>query len=99
MNDEYNTILKAQDANAFAKSRFGQHYLVRLAEVRDDHYRKARTMQREGAEPWLVATEVARADEIDGEIAYFTQAREIAESPKLMQRIRDNLKRKKKADD
>lgn len=94
---EYDPIAKAQDAVTFAQSRFGKHYLDRLATVRDDHYRKARTAQK--ADNFKrAATEIARADEIDGELAYFQQAKQITESPTLMSRIRDNLKKKEKAD-
>lgn len=90
---EYDPIAKAQDATTFAASRFGTHYLERLGEVRDDHYNKARAAQKAG-DFNLVATEIARADEIDGEIAYFVTAKQINDSPKLMQRIRDSLKKK-----
>lgn len=96
---EYDPIQKAQDATVFAKSRFGRHYVDRLAMVRDSHYKKARSLQREGADVWRIAAEIARADETDSEIEYFAQAQKIATEPKLMDRIRKNLKRKEKADD
>lgn len=98
MND-YDPIAKAQDATAFAESRFGKHYLERLESVRDGHYRSARTLQRDGADLALIAAEIARADETDGEIAYFAQAKEISTNPTLMERIRKNLRKKENADD
>lgn len=97
MND-YDPIQKASDATKFAESRFGKHYLARLQSVREGHYRAARTLQRDGAKDTLLAAAIARADEIDGELAYFAQAREIVTQPKLRERILKNLKRKS-ADD
>jgi hypothetical protein len=96
---EYDPIQKAQDATEFAKSRFGQHYLARLTEVRENHYVQARQDRKAGSDS-LALGHLDRADEIDGEIAYFAQAKEITESPTLMKRIRESLeKKRKKADD
>lgn len=95
MND-YDPISKAQDATKFAESRFGQHYLARLAMVRDNHYTRARQLQKEGAEDHRVAAEIARADEIEGELGYFAQAQVIATNPTMIDRIKKNLKRKSK---
>lgn len=95
---DYTAIEKAQDATAFASSRFGKHYIQRLGDVRDNHYRRARTLQRDGSTLAAVAAEIARADEIDGEINYFIQAQEISQNPTLIERIRKNLKRKEDPD-
>lgn len=94
MTDDYDPIQKAQDATRFAESRFGQHYLKRLAEVRDGHYRQARTLLKEGQPESQIIAAIARADEADGELAYFAQAREIATDRKLMDRIRENIKKR-----
>lgn len=89
MNDEYDSAQRNADAVEFANSRFGQHYLKRLAEVRDDHFTKARAYQKEGRNE-LVADRIARADEIDGEIIYFQLAQEQVKRT-MAQRLKDTF--------
>lgn len=96
-NDGYDAILKAQDATEFAESRFGEHYMSRLTTVRDDHFAKARQFRKDGKDS-LALGELDRADEIDGEIAYFQQAKEITKNPNLIERIRENLKKREKGE-
>lgn len=88
---EYDPVAKAQDATAFANSRFGKHYLALLTTVRDGHYQKARQHQKDGKTDLAVA-EIARADEADGFIDYFTQAQIIIETPSMMKKMMNNFK-------
>lgn len=89
--NEYDPVKKAQDATKFAESRFGQHYLATLETVRDSHYQKARQHQQAGNRD-LAFAEIARADEADTQLGYFTQAQVIVNSPTLMKKMMDKFK-------
>ncbi|MBM4644772.1 hypothetical protein GS464_29595 [Rhodococcus hoagii] len=96
MNEDYDAIQIADDAVKFAESRFGKHYISNvLVKARDAHIAAAKQSDASDA---YIAREMARADEIDKTIHYFSVAQQINTDKSLRERIRAKLRRKEKAD-
>jgi len=93
-----NPAVLAQDAVKFAQSRFGQHYLARLAKA----VKKAQTVAEnvELADSYR-AHHATKAAALKAEIEYFATAQTIANDPGMLARLREGaqkrLKRKEDA--
>lgn len=83
--DKYTTEAITRDADAFAQSRFGQHYLKRLE--------KALQRARDDAENTELSRDyrLTRSDQaaaINAEINYFKTATAVASNESLMAKLR-----------
>jgi hypothetical protein len=93
---KYDPIELSRDATAFAKSRFGQHYLARLEDAQKRHLEAAMNIDFTDS---YRSHRASKAAAIASEIEYFKIAQTIQETPSLMERLRKKLMGKEDADD
>ena len=89
---DYNPADIARDATKFARSKFGKHYLEKLEAIRLDYANKAcdrRYSREDRADFGLLAAETA------DHIGYFQTARTILANPSLLDKLRNNYKKRK----
>ncbi|SIC59931.1 hypothetical protein [Mycobacteroides abscessus] len=94
---DYSPIEISADAVAFAESKFGQHYLKRLAEAKERYV--AAAMRLDLTDNYR-AHMMTQAKTVSAEIEYFQTAQAVRDDPKLMERLRIAAqKRSKKQED
>ncbi|MCA1565830.1 MAG: hypothetical protein LC803_09370 [Acidobacteria bacterium] len=76
------------DANEFANSRFGQHYLNRLVQAKEREMRMAMDARLTDSQR---AHAASRAATVQAELDYFETAKTVRETPSLLNRLRRKL--------
>lgn len=89
---EDNPTQLIRDANAFAGSRFGKHYLKRLHEAQERELKAVMSRNTSSDERTHAGGAMAMAQ---AELDYFATARNVQETPSLMQRLRDSVNKRK----
>lgn len=92
--NDYTPIEITSDAVAFAKSRFGQHYLARLHAAYDRYIQSSQVRDIADSQRTYLT---AQAATVKLEIDYFTTAQTVKDDPKLLQRLRDKVNSRRKA--
>ena len=90
MND-YDPVQLVKDANAFAASKFGKHYLAKLSSRVAECQQNALDLRhsREERADWAVL-----ASEAKRQLDYFATARKTAQDPNLLRRMAANFKKR-----
>lgn len=86
--DKYDPLQLVQDANTFAKSKFGQHYLERLAKAKQRELGAAMNLALSDG---LRAHAATKAATVQAEMDYFDTAKKVQETPSLLKRLRKKL--------
>lgn len=92
MDSKYGTSDIVNDATSFASSRFGKHYLERLASKKGDALNAAMNMDFTDSYRAHSAT-VAKS--VQDELDYFEAVQRIKNNPSLMKTLADRLKVKR----
>ncbi|MBO1267084.1 hypothetical protein [Arthrobacter cavernae] len=85
---DYDSLQITQDAVAFAKSKFGKHYLKRLEKAKARYLEL--TMNEELTDNFR-AHAGTKAATVQLEIDYFMTAQTVADTPTFMKRLRDKI--------
>lgn len=88
---EYDPTLIAQDATAFAQSRFGQHYLARLEKTVERAQSIAESLEYTDNHR---AHQSTKAATLKAELDYFKTAQTVVDSPVLLRRLRDGFRKR-----
>lgn len=83
--DKYTSEAITRDADAFAKSVFGQHYLARLEKAKARAIDDAMNLEMNDS---YRANRASQAAAVQAEINYFTTAQTVAANPSLMAKLR-----------
>lgn len=89
--DSYDPVQLVYDANEFADSKFGQHYLDRLRDAKQRELDAATDRRRTDSERAHAGTAAAT---VQAELDYFATARTVEETPSLLKRLRAKFKGK-----
>lgn len=90
MND-YDPVILTRDAVKFAQSKFGRHYLKKLASMSTDYTSSAKDRRLTNEQRGEYGL---RAAEIDDLIAYFKTAQTVAKSPDLLERLKRGYRKR-----
>ncbi len=94
MRSDYDSLEKAADAQAFARTRFGKHYVARLTQLRDDALKVSMDISYTDSFRAHKATQAAVYEQ---EITYFQIAQTIQENKGILQKVRARLDARKEA--
>jgi len=84
----YDALALSQDATAFAKSRFGVHYVSRLTRLRDTYLDIAQNLEFSDS---YRANHASKAAALASELEFFQIAQTIQATPSLLQRLKKKL--------
>lgn len=86
----YDALTLSEDAQRFARSRFGRHYIKRLKKLRESHLDAAMSMEYTDS---FRANSASKAAAIGAEIEFFKIAQTIQSTPSLRQKLVEKMKK------
>lgn len=86
---KYEALDLSHDAVAFTKSKFGRHYLGRLARIQQSHIEAGMNLDYTDS---FRANSMSKAAAIAAEIEFFQIAQTIQKSPTMLERLKKKLK-------